>query len=55
MIVGSAVRFTFPREAVLRRLFRAGLALGGALSGEPGIGTAKQPYFLELENPVGSR
>ena len=40
------------REAVLRRLFRAGLALGGALSGEHGIGTAKQPYFLELEDPA---
>lgn len=40
------------REEVLRRLFRAGLARGGALSGEHGIGRAKQPYFLELEDPA---
>ena len=26
--------------------------MGGAVSGEHGIGTAKRPYFLELEDPV---
>jgi glycolate oxidase len=40
------------RDEVLRRLFRAGLERGGALSGEHGIGRAKKPYFLELEDPA---
>jgi len=40
------------RDAVLRRLFRAGAALGGAISGEHGIGTTKKRYFLELEDPA---
>ena len=26
--------------------------LGGAISGEHGLGTAKKPYFLELEDPT---
>ena len=33
-------------------MFRAGTALGGAISGEHGIGTEKKKYFLELEDPV---
>nr|WSY51020.1 FAD-binding protein [Streptomyces sp. NBC_00886] len=40
------------RDEVLRRLFRAGADLGGAISGEHGIGTTKKRYFLELEDPV---
>jgi glycolate oxidase len=40
------------RYKVLRELFEAGIALGGAISGEHGIGTAKRRYFLELEDPV---
>ncbi|WP_019072569.1 FAD-binding oxidoreductase [Streptomyces hokutonensis] len=40
------------RDKVLRRLFRAGTELGGAISGEHGIGTAKKRYFLELEDPA---
>jgi glycolate oxidase len=40
------------RAQVLHRLFDAGMGLGGAISGEHGIGTAKKRYFLELENPV---
>jgi glycolate oxidase len=40
------------RYKVLRELFEAGMALGGAISGEHGIGTAKRRYFLELEDPV---
>ena len=40
------------RSAVLRELFSAGLALGGVISGEHGIGTTKRKYFLELEDPV---
>ena len=40
------------RYKVLRELFEAGMAMGGAISGEHGIGTAKKRYFLELEDPV---
>ncbi|MGE5292387.1 MAG: FAD-binding oxidoreductase [Micromonosporaceae bacterium] len=40
------------RSRLLRELFAAGLALGGAISGEHGIGVAKRPYFLELEDPA---
>ncbi len=41
-----------PRTEVLRAVFRAGMDLGGAISGEHGIGTEKKKYFLELEDPV---
>ena len=40
------------RAEVLRAMFRAGMDLGGAISGEHGIGTEKKKYFLELEDPV---
>ena len=40
------------RERVLHELFAAGLGLGGAISGEHGIGRAKQSHFLALEDPV---
>jgi glycolate oxidase len=40
------------RSTVLRAIFAAGIALGGAISGEHGIGTAKRSYFLEFEDPV---
>jgi glycolate oxidase len=40
------------RTEVLRAVFRAGMELGGAISGEHGIGTEKKRYFLELEDPV---
>ena len=33
-------------------IFEAGVALGGAISGEHGIGTEKRSYFLELEDPA---
>ena len=39
------------RGRVMRGLFEAGLALGGAISGEHGIGTTKRHYFLELTDP----
>jgi glycolate oxidase len=38
------------RHEVLRAIFRTGIEMGGAISGEHGIGTEKQRYFLELEN-----
>ena len=40
------------RHKVMRGLFEAGIGLGGAISGEHGIGDAKKKYFLELEDPV---
>lgn len=40
------------RDRVLRGLFEAGVALGGTISAEHGIGKAKQRYFLELEDPA---
>jgi glycolate oxidase len=40
------------RTGVLRELFAAGMDLGGAISGEHGLGRAKSGYFLELEDPV---
>ncbi|MDZ7678999.1 MAG: FAD-linked oxidase C-terminal domain-containing protein [Acidimicrobiales bacterium] len=40
------------RSATLSELFSIGLSLGGAISGEHGIGTAKRSYFLDLEDPA---
>ena len=40
------------RNEVMRALFETGMALGGAISGEHGIGKEKRRYFLELEDPV---
>jgi glycolate oxidase len=42
-----AVRFRVTRD-----VFEIGMALGGAISGEHGIGEAKKPYYLDLEDPV---
>jgi len=39
------------REIVLHELFRAGLALGGQISGEHGIGRDKQSHYLALTDP----
>ena len=40
------------RSQLMRALFRAGLDLGGVISGEHGLGRAKRKYFLELEDPT---
>jgi glycolate oxidase len=40
------------RHGLIRSIFRAAIAAGGAISGEHGIGTEKQSYFLELADPV---
>jgi glycolate oxidase len=40
------------RHEVMRAILRAGIALGGALSAEHGIGKEKKRYFLELEDPA---
>ncbi|MBV9452068.1 MAG: FAD-binding protein [Streptosporangiaceae bacterium] len=39
------------RITVMRELLQAGIALGGAISGEHGIGTVKKRYFQALEDP----
>jgi glycolate oxidase len=40
------------RTAVMRELFELGMGVGGAISGEHGIGKTKKKYFLELEDPT---
>jgi glycolate oxidase len=40
------------RTALLRAIFEAGLALGGAISGEHGIGRAKKAHYQALEDPA---
>ena len=40
------------RKAVIRRIFESGLALGGAISGEHGIGTEKKHFYEEFEDPA---
>jgi glycolate oxidase len=39
------------RERVVHGILVAGMALGGAISAEHGIGKVKKKYFLELEDP----
>jgi len=40
------------RHALLNALFAEGMALGGAISGEHGIGVAKKRHFNTLEDPA---
>src|SRR4029077_4849712 len=40
------------RHDLIHDIFAAGMALGGAISGEHGIGTEKKVYVAELEDPV---
>ena len=40
------------RHRLLHDIFAAAIDLGGAISGEHGLGRVKTPYFLELEDPV---
>ncbi|HYA68871.1 MAG TPA: FAD-binding oxidoreductase, partial [Acidimicrobiales bacterium] len=40
------------RAGVLRAIYQQGMALGGAISAEHGIGTEKRDFFLELEDPA---
>jgi glycolate oxidase len=40
------------RSQVLRDLFAKGKQLGGAVSGEHGIGSEKKTYYVELEDPA---
>ena len=43
------------RSALLTDLFEAGMDMGGAISGEHGLGRAKRPYYLQLEDPAKLR
>ncbi len=40
------------RFSLVHDIFKAGIELGGAISGEHGIGTEKRSHFLELEDPA---
>lgn len=40
------------RSALLEEIFATGMRLGGAISGEHGLGHAKTAYFLRLEDPT---
>jgi glycolate oxidase len=40
------------RHRLMHALFELGVGLGGAISGEHGVGTAKKLYYLALEDPV---
>jgi len=40
------------RHHLIRDIFAAGMSLGGAISGEHGIGTEKKAYVAELEDPA---
>ncbi|HEX4866907.1 MAG TPA: FAD-binding oxidoreductase [Acidimicrobiales bacterium] len=40
------------RKEAVGGVLRAGVALGGAVSGEHGIGTEKKAYFAEIEDPA---
>ncbi|MGY4711715.1 FAD-binding oxidoreductase [Mycolicibacterium sp. CBM1] len=40
------------RSTVLTGIFALGMSLGGAISGEHGVGRAKAHYFCELEDPA---
>ena len=43
------------REQIMQALLVAGVELGGAISGEHGIGRHKKPWFLQLTDPVNLR
>jgi len=40
------------RRALLHAIFGMGMAMGGVISGEHGIGRSKKPYFEALEDPA---
>jgi glycolate oxidase len=40
------------RTKLLTEIFALGMSLGGAISGEHGVGRAKASYFCELEDPA---
>ncbi|OBG41522.1 FAD-binding oxidoreductase [Mycobacterium sp. E3198] len=40
------------KKQLMTDIFALAIELGGAISGEHGLGRAKTPYFLQLEDPV---
>ncbi|MDM3973862.1 FAD-linked oxidase C-terminal domain-containing protein [Mycobacterium marseillense] len=40
------------RKQLMTDIFALAMELGGAISGEHGLGRAKTPYFVQLEDPV---
>ncbi|MFZ3348317.1 FAD-linked oxidase C-terminal domain-containing protein, partial [Mycobacterium sp.] len=40
------------KTKLMTDIFALAMELGGAISGEHGLGRAKTPYFLKLEDPV---
>lgn len=40
------------RHRLMHSMFEAGIALGGAISGEHGVGTQKRQHFLDLTDPA---
>ncbi len=40
------------RRQLVHDMIAAGVGMGGAVSGEHGLGTAKRQHFLELADPV---
>jgi len=40
------------RKQLLTDIFALAMELGGAISGEHGLGRAKTPYYLKLEDPA---
>jgi glycolate oxidase len=40
------------RSELLLGIYRMGMAMGGAISGEHGIGRTKRPYYETLEDPA---
>ncbi len=40
------------KKKLMTDIFALAMELGGAISGEHGLGRAKTPYFLQLEDPV---
>jgi glycolate oxidase len=49
---GCVLRRRRARSKLLHPLFAAGMELGGAISGEHGVGVAKKQYFNDLEDPT---
>ncbi len=49
---GHRVQGSGEKKKLMTDIFALAMELGGAISGEHGVGRAKTGYFLELEDPV---
>ena len=50
--LGIFLKDSDKRRQLMIDIFELAMELGGAISGEHGLGRAKTPYFLELEDPT---